>query len=232
MQHTLQEEAPEGSDRPVRLLLVPGAPSPNVEPRLLCQAPALAWWPCPRIRPPRSAVKAPCRWGAPSRLDGRAECQACRATPGRCAAPRAPLLEDPRRGSMRVEPPPGSTGAPMPLGPTREPRHAERGLAPAPRGPLWCRSASWLTMPGTRVPLRWPRRGRADPPSSPPTGRCGGNRHWPDRGPLGPPIGGGRWGHPVWAVASEDDTSARGVDVARWLSTASNNGPDDHGRLR
>jgi hypothetical protein len=66
----------------------------------------------------------------------------------------------------------------------------------------------------------------------PPTGRRGGNRHRPDRGPLGPPIGGGRWGHPVWAVASEDDAAARSIDGMRGLPTTGSDGPDDHGRRR
>lgn len=63
---------------------------------------------------------------------------------------------------------------------------------------------------------KWrPRRGCIPaPPPLPPTGRRGGNHHQPDRGPLGPPIWGG-WGHPVWAVASEDDAVARGINGAR-----------------
>ncbi|NP_001344583.1 uncharacterized protein LOC100501214 [Zea mays] len=61
------------------------------------------------------------------------------------------------------------------------------------------------------------------PPPSPkrPTQR-------PDRGPLGPPIGGGRRGHPIWAMACEDDASTRSIDGTRGLSTTGSNGPDDH----
>ncbi|ONM03618.1 hypothetical protein ZEAMMB73_Zm00001d031748 [Zea mays] len=58
--------------------------------------------------------------------------------------------------------------------------------------------------------LHCPRRGRASSPPPPPK-----RPSWrPDRGPLGPPIGGGRWGHPIWAMASEDDASARSIDGA------------------
>jgi hypothetical protein len=69
---------------------------------------------------------------------------------------------------------------------------------------------------------------RGAPPPLPATGRRGGNRHRPDLGPLDPPIGGGRWGHPVWAVASEDDASAQGIDGARGLPTTGSDGPNNH----
>jgi hypothetical protein len=70
-----------------------------------------------------------------------------------------------------------------------------------------------------------PRRGlpRRSPPPPPkrPTWR-------PDRGPLGPPVGGGRRGHPIWAMASEDNASTWSIDGTRGLSTTGSNGPNDH----
>jgi hypothetical protein len=62
----------------------------------------------------------------------------------------------------------------------------------------------------------------------PPIGHRGGNRHQPDRGPLGPPIGGGIWGHPIWAVADEDDAATLSVDCVRRLPTTGSDGPNDH----
>jgi hypothetical protein len=72
------------------------------------------------------------------------------------------------------------------------------------------------------------RSSAALPHPLPATGCHGGNHHRPDRGPLDPPIGGGRWGHPVWAVANEDDASARGIDGARGLPTTGSDGPNNH----
>jgi hypothetical protein len=74
------------------------------------------------------------------------------------------------------------------------------------------------------------RRGHAYSPPPPPK-----RPTWqPDRGPLGPPIGGGRgrWGHPIWAMASEDDASTWSIDGARGLPTTSSNGSGDHRHQR
>jgi hypothetical protein len=76
-----------------------------------------------------------------------------------------------------------------------------------------------------------PSRARAAPPPPPPTGRRGDNRHVPDQGPLGPPTRRGRWGHPIWAVAGEDNASAWSIDDARRLSTTGSDGSNYH-RLR
>nr|ACG42010.1 hypothetical protein [Zea mays] len=73
-----------------------------------------------------------------------------------------------------------------------------------------------------------PGRARIAPPPLPQIGRRGANRHQLDRGPLGPPIGGGRWGHPVWVVASEDDASSWSVDGVRGLPTTGSDGPNNH----
>jgi hypothetical protein len=75
-----------------------------------------------------------------------------------------------------------------------------------------------------------PSRGRLPPPP-PQTGQCGGNRHRPDRGPLSSHIGGGRWGHPFWTVADEDDVAAWSINSVRRLSATGSDGPNDH-RLR
>jgi hypothetical protein len=77
-----------------------------------------------------------------------------------------------------------------------------------------------LMLPRPRSALR--------PHPSPQTGHRSGKRHRPGRGPLGPPIGGGRWCHPIWTVASEDDASARSIDGARGLPSTGSDGPDDH----
>jgi hypothetical protein len=96
-------------------------------------------------------------------------------------------------------------------------------LGAAPSAGLLRRACRCRGMPRLCAVQR-PRRGlpRCSPPPPPkrPTRR-------PDRGPLGPPVGGGRGGHPIWAMASEDDASTWSIDDTRGLSTTGSNGPDD-----
>jgi hypothetical protein len=66
------------------------------------------------------------------------------------------------------------------------------------------------------------RAGTAD---TTPTGRRDDNRHETVRGPLGPLTGGGSRGHPIGAVAGENEASTRSVGGAMRLSATVNNGP-------
>jgi hypothetical protein len=126
---------------------------------------------------------------------------------------------------------------------------AKRRSSRPSRGRALARTTPSAPAPGRASQIQiWPRRfappsarSARRPPRSvpkplphplPPTSRRGGNRHRPDRGQLGPPIGGGRWGHPIWAMASEDDASAWSIDGARGLPTTGSDGSDDHGCRR
>jgi hypothetical protein len=91
---------------------------------------------------------------------------------------------------------------------------------PAVPRPVRLPSLGRLMLPRPRSALR--------PHPSPQTGHRSRKRHRPGKGPLGPPIGRGRWCHPIWTVASEDDASARSIDGARGLPSTGSNGPDDH----
>jgi hypothetical protein len=52
--------------------------------------------------------------------------------------------------------------------------------------------------------------------------------HRPVGGPLGPLTGGGSHGHPIGAVAGEDDVLAQSVDSARRLSVTGSDSPSDN----
>jgi hypothetical protein len=159
--------------------------------------------------------------------EGRAEAS-CRA-PRRKVDPAAPM------------PGPATRGRPSaPLAP-RDPLGATPVSMPRRRG---VRVLAGPPSPAQRVAMAtpWPRAsGVACPSPSRPRqetapASCSTapkRQTWrPNRGPLGPPIGGGRWCHPVWAVASEDNASTWSIDGARGLPSTGSNGPNDHWRRR
>jgi hypothetical protein len=173
-------------------------------------APSPALLPClvgPRTRAKRQACAQ--STAAPGHGSPPLESAAKRTAPG------AQSLVS--RGAAPCSRPHRAAGAPAAVrphapGPSRRADHASAATDPRPH-------SGWTAL----VHASWPL-----PHPLPPSDRCVGNRHRSDRGPLGPPVGGERWGHPVWAMASEDDTATWSIDSARGLSTTCSDGTDDH----